>query len=104
MLAADVAVKVRLLVAEHAGLELEAVQPTHSLQPVPRHENGLDLDSLDRVEIVMTVEDEFGLEISDEDAEAVTDVASLIALVQQGLGPRVEWPASADDTEGGAPD
>ena len=103
MLAADVAVKVRLLVAEHAGLELEAVQPAHSLQPVPRPE-GLDLDSLDRVEIVMQTEDEFGLEITDEEVEAVTDVASLIKLVQDRLGPKVVWPVSADDTEGGATD
>ena len=103
MLAADVAVKVRLLVAEHAGLELEAVQPAHSLQPVP-HPEGLDLDSLDRVEIVMRAEDEFGLEITDEEVEAVTDVASLIKLVQDRLGSKVVWPVSADDTEGGATD
>lgn len=103
MLAADVAIKVRQLVAGHAGLEIEHVQPTHSLQ-VTSGVQDLGLDSLDRVEIVMMVEDEFGLEISDEDAEAVTDVASLITLVQGALGPKVEWPVSADDTEGGAPD
>ena len=103
MLAADVAIKVRQLVAEHAGLEIEHVQPAHSLR-VTSDVQDLGLDSLDCVEVIMMVEDEFGLEISDEDAEAVTDVASLIALVQSGLGPKVEWPVSADDTEGGALD
>ena len=103
MLAADVAIKVRQLVAEQVGLEIEHVQPAHSLWATSDARD-LGFDSLDRVEVIMMVEDEFYLEISDEDAEAVTDVASLIALVQSSLGPRVEWPVSADDTEGGAPD
>ena len=103
MLAADVAIKVRQLVAEQVGLEIEHVQPAHSLWATSDARD-LGFDSLDRVEVIMMVEDEFDLEISDEDAEAVTDVASLIALVQSSLSPRVEWPVSADDTEGGAPD
>lgn len=104
MLAADVAIKVRQLVAEYLNLEIENVQPTHQLSPAVDGEDSLNVDSLDRIRIVMMVEDEFGLEITDEEAEAVTDVASLIKLVQDRLGPKVVWPVSADDTEGGATD
>ena len=104
MLAADVAIKVRQLVAEYLDLEIENVQPTHRFSFAVDEETSLNVDSLDRVRIVMMVEDEFGLGIADVDAEALTDVASLITLVQRSLGPKVEWPVSADDTEGGATD
>lgn len=104
MLATDVAIKVRQLVAEYLSLEIENVQPTHQLSPAVGGENSLNVDSLDRIRIVMMVEDEFGLEIADVDTEALTDVASLIKLVQDRLGSKVVWPVSADDTEGGATD
>ena len=104
MLATDVAIKVRQLVAEYLNLEIENVQPTHQLSPAVDGEDSLNVDSLDRIRIVIMVEDEFGLEVTDEEAEVVTDVASLIKLVQDRLGSKVVWPASADDTEGGATD
>ena len=50
----------------------------------------LDLDSLDTVEIVMAVEEEFDLEILDEDCEAWTTVQSIINYVESRITP-VIW-------------
>ena len=42
----------------------------------------LDGDSLDRVELVMAVEDDFGIEVPDEELEKLYSVAQFIAYVQ----------------------
>jgi len=42
----------------------------------------LDGDSLDRVELVMAVEDDFGIEVPDEELEKMYSVAQFIAYVQ----------------------
>ena len=41
----------------------------------------LNLDSLDMVEIIMAIEDEFGIEISDEDGEKIKSVGDAVAYV-----------------------
>lgn len=43
--------------------------------------NDLGLDSLDGVELVMAFESEFGLEISDSDAEKIVSVESAVEYV-----------------------
>lgn len=46
----------------------------------------LGADSLDVVELVMELEDEFEMEISDEDAEKITTVGSAVAYIESKLG------------------
>ncbi len=41
----------------------------------------LNADSLDAVEIIMALEDEYGIEISDEDAEQVRSVADIVKII-----------------------
>ena len=41
------------------------------------------LDSLDVVELIMALEEEFNLEISDEDAEKLTTVAAAVSYVKE---------------------
>lgn len=42
----------------------------------------LDIDSLDAVEIVMAIEDTFKIEITDEEAQAMTSVAAAVEVVR----------------------
>lgn len=43
----------------------------------------LGADSLDAVEIVMDIEDEFGVEIDDTRAEAISTVGDLVAYIEE---------------------
>jgi acyl carrier protein len=45
----------------------------------------LEADSLDLVELIMAVEEEFGGEISDEDAQQITTVGQAVAYVEERL-------------------
>lgn len=49
-------------------------------------EEDLDVDSLGVVELLMALEDEFGIKIPDEDAESIMTVGQAIDLVHQKLG------------------
>ncbi len=45
--------------------------------------NDLGADSLDAVEIVMDIEDEFGVEIDDTKAEAISTVGDLVSYIEE---------------------
>ena len=45
----------------------------------------LDADSVDLMEFILTVEDEFGIEISDEDIDELKNVSDVVACVQKNL-------------------
>lgn len=67
------------LIAEELGLQPDTVKPGDALAA------DLGADDLDRIEIVMTVEDEFGIEISDAEMKPLATVADLIGLVNRKL-------------------
>lgn len=46
----------------------------------------LDADSLDRLQLVTAMEDEFDIEIDDEKLEAITSVAEAIVAIKSALG------------------
>jgi acyl carrier protein len=67
--------QVKAIVAEQLGVKLEQVTNNASFV------DDLGADSLDTVELVMALEEEFETEIPDEDAEKITSVQQAIDYV-----------------------
>ncbi|BFZ65081.1 mitochondrial acyl carrier protein [Saitoella coloradoensis] len=62
--------------------EFGKVQDPTKVTPSANFAKDLGLDSLDVVEVVMAIEEEFSIELSDKDADALTTVAEAIAYVK----------------------
>jgi acyl carrier protein len=73
----DVSTRVKKLLIDHLGVTEEQVKPEAHLL------DDLGADSLDTVEIVMACEEEFAIEMSDEEAEKIHTVGDLVALVER---------------------
>ena len=71
----SVAEKVKSIIVEQLGVDGEEVTPDASFV------DDLGADSLDTVELVMALEEEFETEIPDEDAEKITTVSQAISYI-----------------------
>ena len=71
--------KVKDIIVEQLGVNPEQVTPTASFI------EDLGADSLDTVELVMALEEGFGIEIPDEDAEKITTVKDAINYIEAHL-------------------
>ncbi len=69
--------RVKDIVVEQLGLEREKV----SLES--KFSDDLGADSLDTVELVMALEEEFDIEIPDEEAEKITTLREAVSYVEQ---------------------
>jgi acyl carrier protein len=69
--------KVRDIIVEQLGVAPEEVVPEASFI------DDLGADSLDIVELVMAIEEEFGLEIPDDDAEKLQSIGDAISYVEE---------------------
>ena len=69
--------RVKKIIAEQLGVEDEEVNPES------RFVEDLGADSLDTVELVMALEEEFGIEIPDEDAEKIVTVQNAIDYISE---------------------
>lgn len=74
----DVAERVKKIVAEHLGRDIDQVTEDKSFYD-------LNADSLDNVELVMMFEEEFGIEIPDDEAEAAETVGDVIKAIEKKL-------------------
>lgn len=72
--------KIKGIIAEQLGVKIEDVTEKASFI------DDLGADSLDTVELVMALEEEFGVEIPDEDAEKMTTVGDAIKYIQTKAG------------------
>jgi acyl carrier protein len=68
--------KVKEIIASQLGVDLEEVNPEASFI------DDLGADSLDTVELVMALEEEFGIEIPDEEAEKISTVQDAISYIE----------------------
>jgi acyl carrier protein len=69
--------KIREMIVEQLGVSTEEVVPEASFI------DDLGADSLDIVELVMAIEEEFSLEIPDEDAERIQTIQDAINYVEE---------------------
>ena len=73
---ASVEEKVKRIIVDQLGVDEDEVKPESSFV------DDLGADSLDVVELVMALEEEFGLEINDEDAEKISTVKQAIEYIE----------------------
>ena len=72
---ADIEAKVKEIIINELGVDAEKVTPEASFV------EDLGADSLDTVELVMAFEEEFGMEIPDEEAEKLRTVGDAISYI-----------------------
>lgn len=78
-MAATVADRVIDIVVEQLGVKKEDVTKDASFV------DDLGADSLDTVELVMALEEEFGIEIKDEEAEKITTIQQAVAYIESHI-------------------
>ncbi len=69
--------KIKSIIAEQLGVKAEEVTDN------AKFVEDLGADSLDTVELVMALEEEFGIEIPDEDAEKMTTVGEAMKYIEE---------------------
>jgi acyl carrier protein len=69
--------RIRTIIATELGVKPEQITPE------AKFIEDLGADSLDTVELVMALEEEFGNEIPDEDAEKLTSVGDVIQFIEE---------------------
>ncbi|NQU42846.1 acyl carrier protein [bacterium] len=77
---ADIEAKVKEIIVEQLSVNSEDVIPDAKFL------EDLGADSLDIVELVMAFEEEFGLDIPDEDAEKIRTVGNAVSYIKDKQG------------------
>jgi acyl carrier protein len=72
--------RVKNIVVDLLGVDADRVVPA------ARFREELEADSLDLVELIMAFEEEFGGEITDEDAQKITSVGEAVSYIQKNMG------------------
>ncbi len=68
--------RVKEIIADQLGVEIEKITPE------AKFVDDLGADSLDVVELIMAFEEEFGIEIPDEDAEKIATVGDVLNYIK----------------------
>ena len=71
--------RVKKIVVDLLGVDADRVVPA------ARFREDLEADSLDLVELIMAFEEEFGGEITDEDAQKITTVGEAVSYIQTNM-------------------
>ncbi|MBR3664727.1 MAG: acyl carrier protein [Desulfovibrio sp.] len=73
----DIAEKVQKIIVDQLGVEAANVRPEASFV------EDLGADSLDLTELIMAMEEEFDIEIADEDAQKIQKVQDAVAYIEK---------------------
>lgn len=76
----DVLEQVKGIVSDHLGTDINKVTPEANFQ------DDLGADSLDTVELVMAFEEEFKIEIPDDEAEKIKTVKDAVDMIEKKIG------------------
>ena len=71
----DLETRLKKMIAEQLGVDEEKVVPSASFA------DDLEADSLDQVELIMSIEEEFGVNIPDEEAEKIATVGDALSYL-----------------------
>ena len=71
--------KIKEIIAEQLGVETDIITVDTNLM------KDLEADSLDAVEIIMAIEDEYDIEVPDEDAEKFQTVTDIVKYVEDNM-------------------
>ncbi len=71
--------KVKEMISEQLGTDIDSITETSTLI------EDLDADSLDIVELIMAVEDEYEIEISEEVAEKMSTVGDVVEYIKENI-------------------
>ena len=80
----EIRAKIKSIVTENLGVSEDQVTDDAQFS------QDLGADSLDQVELVMSLEEEFGAEIRDEDADSLNTVGDAIAYIEKRLADKAE--------------
>ncbi|NPA13048.1 MAG: acyl carrier protein [Aquificae bacterium] len=72
--------RIKEIIAEQLGVDVEKITPE------AKFTDDLGADSLDVVELIMAFEEEFDIEIPDEDAQKITTVGDVIEYIKSKKG------------------
>lgn len=75
MASPELEARLKKIVAEQLGVDEDRIIPT------ARFSEDLNADSLDLVEMIMSLEEEFGVEIPDEEAEKILTVGDALSYI-----------------------
>ena len=71
--------KVKEIIVDQLDVEESSITPETSLT------KDLEADSLDAVEIIMSIEDEYEIEIPDEEAEKFSNIGDIVAFIEEKI-------------------
>ncbi len=71
----DIYEKVKAIVVDQLGVEEDEITPTTTFQ-------ALDADSLDIVELIMALEEEFNIDIADEEVENIQTIDDIVKYIK----------------------
>ena len=97
-MAEDIEARVKAIVAEQLGVDQAEINRETSFV------NDLNADSLDTVELVMEFEDEFDMNIPDDEAEKIQKIGQAIEYIEKHMGKSSEDSAEQSKADTGQND